>query len=279
MAMTQEELEPILETVFIKAQRDLSGYSTDFLHSIIRQRLDHTRCTDILSYTGMLNRDQREIQCFVAALNISFSQFFRDPLDFLILGRYLVPEISRGKHRHDPFLRIWSAACAEGQEPYSLAIMMEDQNKVYGRNCPYSILATDIADEALEKARRGMYDQSLLSRLSHKTLSEYFVADGSMWKVCDPIRKKIEFVHYDILDEFTTAPPSSVFTGYDIIYCSNLLIYYKERIRIRILRKLYYSLNPGGCLVVDESEKEMVKTFPGFHPYSNIGNIFVKLNF
>lgn len=274
--MTNDDLYPFQKFIYTYRSKDLSCFSRAFLSKIIQQRTAETNSLHPEGYLVFLEHNPSEIDLFLHSLNVSYSQFFRSPIDYAILGDHSLPELWQRKAQLNSVIRIWSAACADGQEPYSLAITMEDYLKRAQQKGRYSILATDISPKALSHAQKGEYGSHSVQNVTMAQLTAHFTQQGECFMIHDDIKRKVEFAQYDILDEHTKAPPSAIFCGFDIIVCCNLLIYYNGAFQNKILTKLYHDLSPEGYLMVDESERERVKAFHGFQQYAHLGNIFIK---
>lgn len=181
------------------------------------------------------------------AMTTNESMFFRDNKPFLSLRQKalpaLVPQLA-GRP-----LNIWSAACSHGQEPYSIAITL-DEEKAKLAGCGYAILATDIDGQVLKKAEEGVYTQFEVQRgLPIQMLLKYFVQrDSNTWKVKDDVKKHIQFRRYNLLDSF-----SSLGT-FDVIMCRNVLIYFDEATKRQVLARLAATLSPYGVLFLGSTE-------------------------
>jgi chemotaxis protein methyltransferase CheR len=269
-------MQRIIEHIKKSYGKDLSYFSDSFLQKTINQRIAESGSNDICGYFRLLERQPSEIEKLTDSLNLSYSLFFRSSIDFSILERVILPSLFHRNLNSGKSVRIWSAACADGQEPYSLAMLIDDLTQNQYPGIQNLIVATDISELALSKARRGEYVSVNVQNVKFSFLSRYFLNNGGIFLINDLIKHKVEFNKYDLLDTNTFSPPSGIFGGYDIVFCCNLLIYYKPEIQFNILNKLNRSLSAGGFLIVDGSEKSIVKSFKGFRMYSNLGNIFVK---
>ena len=256
--------------------KDLSAFSDSFLKKSIDQRILETFSNNLAGYFSFINSTPNEIDKLLDSLHISYSLFFRNPVDFSIIERYIFPGLIQKSSVSGKSIRIWSTACAEGQEAYSIAMLADDLLQNYYGNIRTMILATDISELVLTKARKGEFPACAIKNVKFSFINKYFENKGNTFLISDHIRGNVEFNHYDLLDSNTSSPPSGIFGGYDVVICSNLLIYYKPEIQKTILKKLYNSISAGGYLLVDESEKSIVKFFDGFRLYSLLGNIFVK---
>lgn len=236
---------------------DASIFEPGFFANAVARR---ARARDLArpeDYEELLARDPGEPEELRASLYVSYSEFFRDPLAFACLERLVLPELL-GRERRDGSreLRIWSAACAGGQEAYSLAMLCEEASRGYPPR-PYRIFATDISEEALERARLGLFGPGELGRISLGRLHGHFSPRGEEYELSSAIRRRVEFSRFDLLDAERHCPPSSVYGAFDLVVCCNLLIYYNEAERALILERLGSCLAEGGYLVTGEAEREI----------------------
>jgi chemotaxis protein methyltransferase CheR len=268
----------IISKVYSIGGRDISVYADSFLNKVVLQRFKETSSINEDVYAKLLDSKPEEINHILDALNNSYSMFFRNPLDYSIIERFILPSLhSRKDKPGSSSIRIWSAGCADGSEPYTLAIIGNElmDRKIISN--PPLIFATDISEDALGQARLGLYFPTSLQNVKHYQIESYFSRMGSHFKVDEQIKKSVEFSRYDLLDAKTSSPPSAIFGGFDMVVCCNIMVYYKKEIQGIILKKIHNSLNNKGFLMVDPSEKAIVKSFKGFKLYSALGNIFVKI--
>lgn len=270
-------MQNILALVQELTGRDISVYSDVFLQRTINQRFIETSSDNEQSYAALLKNDHSEVFHLLDNLNISYSLFFRNIIDYSIMERFILPSLFQRKGRkNSPSIRIWSAGCADGQEPYSIAMIADDYIRRQEIMNSALIFATDISENALESARAGEYYESSILNVRVKQLETYFSRSGDKYSVQESLKKHIEFSRYDLLDPLTGSPPAAIFGGFDLVICSNLMVYYKREIQELILYKIHHSLGRKCFLIVDPSEKSIVKAFAGFRLYSALGNIFVK---
>ncbi len=171
--------------------------------------------------------------------------FFRDPAVFEALRSELLPEIVR-RLQLKRELRIWSAACSSGQEPYSLAMLLLEAG--FG-DWNVQILGTDLSSQILERARLGRYLQIEVNRgLPAQLLVKYFQRQGLEWQLKDQVRRMVQFAPRDLRQ------PVDGFGPFDLVFCRNVLIYFELETRKRILAGLHRVLVRGGYLLLGASE-------------------------
>lgn len=195
--------------------------------------------------------------------------WFRDIYPFDYLKNVLLPQLMAPNNRMQGPVRIWSAACSSGQEPYSISMMVEDYKRVAMGNLsrPVQIVATDLSPTVLDQARRGEYDKlSVMRGLSQERMERYFDnPDPNTWRVKSFIKERIEFRPLNLMDSY------AALGKFDIVFCRNVLIYFNGDLKREILQKIHASLRPQGLLFLGSSEGlggagdlfEMVRCDPG----------------
>jgi chemotaxis protein methyltransferase CheR len=173
--------------------------------------------------------------------------FFRDISPFDSLQKRVLPAL-REKRQAQRRLRIWSAACSTGQEPYSLAMMFEEEKHLWaGWNI--EILATDVSKTALTRAREGIYSQFEVQRgLPIRNLMAFFVQEGDQWRVKPQLKKWLRFEQVNLLQPFTQLGT------FDVILCRNALIYFDAETKSRVLNNIANVIGPDGVLVMGSAE-------------------------
>jgi chemotaxis protein methyltransferase CheR len=181
----------------------------------------------------------------VEAMTTHETLFFRDPAVFESLRTALLPSIARSREATKS-LRIWSAACSSGQEPYSLAMMLLELGYA---SWDIQILGTDLSSQILERATLGRYLQIEVNRgLPAQMLVKYFERAGLEWKVKDLVRKMVRFTILDLRNSMRSLGP------FDLVLCRNVLIYFDLETRKKILDNIYKTVAPGGYFVLGTSE-------------------------
>lgn len=253
--MNDQEYSYLKNKIYKLTNLDINCYKSQQM----RRRLDMfvAKCNypTVLDYCKALESSPDKQREFLDFMAINVSEFFRDKTQFNILQNVVIPHLVANSRR----INIWSAACSCGQEPYSLAMILEE-------TCPdvhHRILATDIDESALKQARNGgpytAYDiRNVEKRLSDK----YLIKNESGYWVEEKIKKKVIFQHHNILnDPFEQ--------NYDLIICRNVIIYFSEVVRDNLYLKFNNSLKGGGVLFLGGSEVVLSPGKQGFcmlHP-------------
>lgn len=255
---------------------DISRYDDAFLMQCLKRRQDLLQMQDLSSYMSFLPQDEAERRTFLQSLENNYTEFFRSGLVFAHLEHWILP-IMIDQLPANRELRIWSAGCSSGQEPYSLAILLENLAEKRQNSFRYRILATDISESSLEAARKGEYSEEAVQNLRLKDLSTYFSHSNGMYAVSTRLRKHLIFSAYDLFDSSSAIPPESIFGNFNLVMCSNVLIYYNDTARQLIIKKLLNSIVENGYLVTGEAERICVSKRVGLYAVSLPNPIFKKV--
>lgn len=258
-----------------KLSRDLTAYDETFLTKIIEKRMAATTCQDAPAYLGLLEQDAGEAESFSNSLHICYSEFFRNPLSFALLEQLVLPDlIATAELSGQAEIRVWSAGCAAGQEAWSVAMLLDEL--ITARNCPTSfmIIATDVAESELTAGRHGVYDQAAVQNLRQRHLNTYFTREGESFAISSRLRARVDFSLHDLLDAATTCPPASIYGDFDLVLCSNVLLYYRPETHRIILDKLRRCLSSSGYLVTGEAERAIVEKAGGFRTVAAPAAVF-----
>ena len=238
---------------------DISRYEEAFLRKTIARRMAASGGGTVAAYGERLAGDRAEAEIFFYSLRIDHSEFFRNPLTFAVLGQLVLPGLVEAKKKSGGEIRVWSAGCATGQEAWSLAILLEE----LAWPVPYRIFATDLAEP--DFARAGVYTAEAVGNVRARHLSEYFSRQGESFSVVPRLRERVDFSAYDLLDGSSASPAASIYGGFDLILCCNLLYYYRQEARHQILKKICHALSSGGYFVTGKVERGMVSEHREFN--------------
>jgi two-component system CheB/CheR fusion protein len=201
---------------------------------------------EIADYLAFLGEHPDEVKQLFRDLLISVTNFFRDPETFQALETAMIAPLVRAKEPDAP-LRVWSAGCATGEEPYSLGIVLLEHLAAAQKSCPLQIFATDVDEDALEVARQGTYSESIATDVSPERLRRFFTRVDGAYQVSKQLREVVIFARQNLISD---AP----FSKLDLIVCRNLLIYLEPEVQGKVIAMLHFSLNEGGFLFLGPSE-------------------------
>jgi len=247
VSLTEHELSEIRMLIEERTSIRFDESRERFFSTRVREhmtRKGHARGTDLLR---LIRKTNFEFQDLLESLLTQETTFFRYLGVFEAFEKRILPELHIKKFWKNPrSLRIWSAGCSTGEEPYSIAITIADAIS-FSDAWNVEILATDIGRHALATAERGIYSGRSIASVTEKQLSTHFQAAESGSEVRPRLRKMVNFVHMNL--------NNAVYVGkMDVIFCMNVLIYFSEERRRELVQHFYSALEPGGYLFLGHSE-------------------------
>lgn len=198
-----------------------------------------------------INKNAKLLNECLDRMTINVSEFYRNRKRWEVLEKKIFPQLLEANKR----LKIWSAACSTGEEPYTIAMVLS-------RFLPFSqisIIATDIDERALQKAKMGVYPERSLEEVPSEMKAKYFAKEGDYYRISEEIKRTVQFRKHNLLsDEFEK--------NYDLIVCRNVLIYFTEEAKDLLYKKFNAALKPGGILFVGSTEQIFNPESYGFTP-------------
>ncbi|MFA9388286.1 MAG: protein-glutamate O-methyltransferase CheR [Prolixibacteraceae bacterium] len=248
-------IDRIVSELLINRGFDFAGYRPDMLERRIQKRIDETRTNSVIHYLEFLRNNECEWDSLIDVLTINVSQFFRDVVPFEFLAKKILPEylLQRSTDKNNN-LRIWSAGCATGEEPYTMSIILNEWFQKNKMAITASIFATDIDQKALQKAQEGKFTLQQIEKVRFGLVQKYFSEEEEWFIVDQTVKEMVNFSSFDLLTTQNYSPPDSIYGAFDIVLCRNVLIYFNKKYQKNIFNKLYKSLNINGYLILGESE-------------------------
>ena len=262
-----EKIQEVMGLVHMAHGFDLSCYDETFFVQSLQRRLAATATATIEEYLVLLQRTPAEARKLLESMDVVYSEFFRNLLAFALLEQALLPGIIEEKEKSGGELRVWSAGCATGQEAWSAAIMLDEMARIRNRPISYRIIATDRSESALAQARTGRYHIETMGNLKTRYLGSSFSRQGDFFSVVPRLRQKVAFTGYDLLDPETFCPPESIFGNFDLVFCCNVLLYYRPEIQSQVLKKIRRCLAGSGYLITDDTERRIVEETGDFRTW------------
>lgn len=239
--MAGYDYEYFKKAVFDLTKIDLNAYKEKQMKRRIDTLISKNGITGYENYVALLKNDANKFEEFVNYLTINVSEFYRNPDQWEFLDQEIIPELI---HKFGKNLKIWSAACSTGDEPYSLVMALS-------RHIPLSqihIIATDIDKQVIAKAKVGLYSEKSIACVPDDLKKKYFTKIGPSYQISEDIKKCVEFRQHNLLkDEYNK--------DCHLIVCRNVLIYFTEEAKDEIFRKYSQSIVSGGCLFIGSTEQ------------------------
>ncbi len=235
------DYEYFKKAVFDLTKINLNAYKEKQMKRRIDTLIAKHRIVGYENYVQVLKTNKDRFEEFVNYLTINVSEFYRNPSQWDVMDRDVIPELIRkfGKN-----LKIWSAACSTGDEPYSLVMALS-------RHLPLNqirIFATDLDKQVIAKAKVGLYSEKSIASVPADLKKKYFTKVGLSWQISDEIKSRVEFKEHNLLKD--TYP-----TSYHMIVCRNVLIYFTEEAKDEVFVKFQQSLAKGGILFIGSTEQ------------------------
>src|SRR5246500_3804292 len=218
-----------------------------FFTTRVRDHIEHRNLSHGTELIRLILNSNVEYDSLLQRLLTQETSFFRYPAVYDALEKKVLPEIQERRFWESPrSLRIWSAGCSRGEEPYSIAVTVSDALK-FPEAWEVEILATDVSRRALRHAERGAYSRRSLGEASLHQVEAYFSPSRHGYQVKPRIRRLISFAQMNLVDSFYVGK-------LDCIFCMNVLMYFSAERRLSILRRFYDALEPGGYFLLGHSE-------------------------
>ena len=236
--------------IFLDRGLDCEQYKENYLKRRVAVRIRATGARDYLDYLRMLRADPEEYTRLMNELTINVTQFFRDPDVYTKLKENVIPDLIKAKARMSSrTLRVWSAGCASGEEPYSLAILIEQALGHESKRWNVRVLGSDFDDKSLAVAKSGIYQD--LEMLTGVEAASFFditeKSEGTFFTVKDETRRRVRLEKINLLEEGQAR-------HFDLVLCRNVLIYFGRKVQTRIIENLSKSIVRDGYLILGKSE-------------------------
>lgn len=238
-----ENYEKFKKDVFALTSIDLNAYKEKQMRRRINTLITKNKLDDYDEYIRLIKRDKEKFDQFVNFLTINVSEFYRNPEQWKFLDEEVFPELIQTFGRH---LKIWSAACSTGDEPYSLVMALSKHVPLTNIH----IIATDIDKQVLDKARLGLYNEKSIASVPEEFKKRYFTKVGNSYKIADEIKRCVEFKQHNLLKD---PYPRDL----NLIVCRNVVIYFTEEAKDEIYKKFHDSLKQNGMLFIGSTEQIM----------------------
>jgi len=249
--LTSQQFELFQKFIYERSGIKIDLSKITLASNRIRRRLQPSNCQNFSEYYHFITSKSgsTELVGFIDAITTNETSFFRTPSNFEWFKHVYVGELLRDKAdgKREPNLRIWSAACSSGEEPYSIAMCLAEAS-VALRGWTIQIIGTDISESALKAARNAIYRKRTMQEMDDAKVRRYFLEENpGDFRLQPTIRQMVEFKHHNLMKPFLEKP-------FDCIWLRNVLIYFDRESKAQVIESLVKSLVSGGYLVVGPSE-------------------------
>ncbi len=246
MQISEPQFERLFYLLRTASGVDFGHYKLPTIKRRLQRRMALQKLTDVDKYLRFLDGDSVEVQNLYRDILIHVTKFFRDPESFIALKSTVFPRIVEQAAAGRP-IRIWVPGCATGEEAYSIAITLLEHLGDDANSAPVQVFATDVSEDAIERARTGVYPEGIAADVPADRLRRYFSRTDGQYRVSKVVRDCCIFARQDL----TRDPP---FSKLDLIVCRNVLIYLGPRLQRKLMGVFHYALQPSGILMLGSTE-------------------------
>ncbi len=243
--LTDADFDLFRKVIYDESGITFSTTNRSILDSRLKERLREKKMTDIQEYYKLILADKEEMKVLLDSVTTNLTRFFRNQPHFDALENYVIPHVlERKKSRGDTVVKIWSAGCSTGEEPYTIAMILK---KILPPPYTFEIVASDLSLKSLMVGKQGFYDDSKISGIPQEYLDKYMIKRDNGYQVCDDIMKRIRFDYHNLKYD-------AGLRNLDIIFCRNVLIYFDEAAQLATINHFYDSLASQAYLFIGHSE-------------------------
>lgn len=236
-----DNYEQFKKDIYNLTKIDLSAYKEQQMKRRIDSLITKRKCKSYRDYVAVIKNDKEAFEEFVSFLTINVSEFYRNPEQWKLFVDEFVPELI---NKYGKRLKVWSAACSTGDEPYSLVMAMSKHIDL----SQIKIIATDIDKQIIAQAKNGLYNDKSIAHVPDEYKKKYFTKIGNSYKIDDKIKRCVEFRQHNLLrDEYIR--------DCDLIVCRNVLIYFTDEAKFDVYNKFADSLKKQGILFIGNTEQ------------------------
>ena len=250
-AIPAEDLVPIRDLVLATSGMFFEEKKFYFIEKRVQKRMQATNSSSAKEYFRLLKLGGgNEMNQLLEELTTKETYFYRNIPQLESFVEEALPLVLAEKRKKGDFrLRIWSAACSSGEEPYTLVMMVKEAVADFAK-WQFEVVATDLDTKILAKAQAGVYDQRSVKDVPPKVLSSYFEVQSGHYKVKADVARQVKFSQLNLMDRMGMRRMQ----GFDFAFCRNVLIYFDEESRKKVVGGIYDALNPGGFIFLGHSE-------------------------
>ena len=253
--LSRQEFDQIRDYILQKTGIYFQDNKLYLLQSRLMPRLGELGLYSYEDYYSLLTASghPEEFQKMVSAITINETYFFRSSAQFNLIESSILPQLIKQKQEQNaanPKIRLWSAACSAGDEPYTLSIILQHNFLHRYPNIQFEVLASDIDPVILARAKQGIYNAYSIRNIPPPLLKKYFIQRGDQFQIKQEIAERVEFRRINLADRIEMMSMHNI----DLAICANVLIYFPTKIRQQVVSSIYNSLSPQGFFMVGFSE-------------------------
>ncbi|MCI6257582.1 MAG: protein-glutamate O-methyltransferase CheR [Treponema sp.] len=243
--LTDSEFEKFRKLIYDESGITFSDTNRSVLDSRIKERLREEKLNTVEEYYARILADKEELKLMLDSVTTNLTRFFRNQPHFDALVNYVIPKLLEVKKNSlDKTIRIWSAGCSTGEEPYTIAMILKD---ILPAPYDFSITASDISLKSLMVGRQGFYTASRIVGIPEKYLDRFFTKSDTGYQVKKELMDKIRFDYHNLRND-------SGSRNLDIVFCRNVLIYFDEPAQLSVINRFWNSMSNKSYLFIGHSE-------------------------
>lgn len=243
--LSDADFDQFRKLIYDESGITFSSTNRAILESRLKERLREKQMEKISDYYALLLRDKEELKFMLDSVTTNLTRFFRNQPHFDALEHYVVPEMLKIKRASgDSKIRIWSAGCSTGEEPYTLAMLLRDK---LPREITVEIVASDLSLKSLMVGKSGFYPESRIAGIPQNYLERFFEKKNNGYQATDELMKMIRFDYHNLKND-------SGLRNVDILFCRNVLIYFDEPAQKSVIEKFWDAMAPKSYLFIGHSE-------------------------
>jgi chemotaxis protein methyltransferase CheR len=243
--LSNTDFELFRKLIYDESGIHFSATNRSILESRIKEQLREKNLSRVKDYYDIISRDKDELKNFLDSITTNLTRFFRNQSNFDTLEKYVLPELLKIKKTINDFkIKIWSAGCSTGEEPYSIAMLMKETLPISWK---VEIVASDISLKSLMVANEGLYSENHIAGIPDAYLKKYFDHVDGGYRVHNDIKEMVRFDYHNLKND-------SGLQGMDVVFCRNVLIYFDEAAQKATIERFWNSMAPKSFLFIGHSE-------------------------
>ncbi|MDD7012070.1 MAG: protein-glutamate O-methyltransferase CheR [Candidatus Treponema excrementipullorum] len=243
--LSDEEFNLFRNVIYAESGITFSSTNRSILDSRLKERVREKGLNSVQEYYRLITSNREEMKSLLDSVTTNLTRFFRNQPHFDAFENYVIPHlVEQKKVTLDKKIRIWSAGCSTGEEPYTIAMILKD---ILPMGFDFEIMASDISLKSLMVGQQGFYPESRVTGIPEKYLSRFFVKVDNGYQVKDELKSRIRFDYHNLKHAATTR-------NLDVVFCRNVLIYFDEAAQLEVVNHFWDAMAPKSYLYIGHSE-------------------------
>ena len=238
------DFEQYRNLIYKESGIHFTATNRSILESRLKERLREKKLDSVKAYFSTISTDQGELKSFLDSITTNLTRFFRNQAHFDALENFVVPELIKIKQSGDKTIKIWSAGCSTGEEPYTIAMLLSE---ILPSPWKFEIVASDLSLKCLMTAKEGFYAESRIVGIPDSYLKKYFDRVEGGYKVRQDIMSRIRFDYHNLNND-------SGLKGMDLVFCRNVIIYFDEVAQTAVINRFWDAMSSKSFLFIGHSE-------------------------